>query len=356
MKILVIAGGTGGHIYPALSIAQQFKKNGNIISWIGKKESLEEKICHEEGFQFFPIKSKGFLGKSFISKMESLFFLFLGFLISSLYLLKIKPDFIVSTGGYISLAPGLVGSFYCPLVIHEQNSIPGLANRVLSKRSALNLEAFQNTFEGQQYKTFWVGNPVRSEITTAEKKINNDGHTFNILVLGGSQGSQQINEILTRAFKEKEALPNWKIVHQVGSLDKKLLEESYKSSGVRYELVEYINNMGEIYADTDMVISRAGAMTLSEICEHNIPSILIPLPWSAEDHQYKNALHMHRLGASELIESDINNSDRLFELLIKMEKDHNKRDFMASASAKVFPKSSAKLIYAKINESLKIQT
>ena len=166
-----------------------------------------------------------------------------------------------------------------------------------------------------------------------------------------SQGSQQINEILTRAFKEKEALPNWKIVHQVGSLDKKLLEESYKSS-VRYELVEYINNMGEIYADTDMVISRAGAMTLSEICEHNIPSILIPLLVGRRSSVQK-CIAYASLRASELIESDINNSDRLFELLIKMEKDNNKRDFMASASAKVFPKSSAKLIYAKINESPK---
>ena len=354
MRVLVIAGGTGGHIYPALSIAKEFKQIKNEIFWIGKRKSLEEKICNDEGFNFFPIKATGFLGKGFMSKLKSLYFLFLGFRICFDYMKDIRPDLIISTGGYMSLAPGLVGSFFCPLIIHEQNSVPGLANRILSTRSTVIFEAFKGAFKGKRLNASWVGNPVREKISSyknTKKKLNEN---FNILVLGGSQGSKQLNEILCKAFENKKTPDSWRITHQVGKLDTSLLRKSYENSGAKFQIEDFIHDMGKVYSEADIIISRAGAMTLSEICELSKPSILLPLPWSADDHQYKNALYLQNLGAAILIESDLQNSKKLFELLISIEKEHNRRESMAFAAGKAFPESSSKLIYKKIHESLKI--
>ena len=147
-----------------LSIAKEFKQINNEIFWIGKRKGLEEKICKDEGFNFFPIKATGFLGKGFLSKLKSLYFLFLGFRIGFYYMKDIRPDLIISTGGYMSLAPGLVGSFFCPLIIHEQNSVPGLANRILSTRSTVVFEAFKGAFKGKRLNASWVGNPVRKKL------------------------------------------------------------------------------------------------------------------------------------------------------------------------------------------------
>ena len=131
MKVLIIAGGTGGHVYPALSIANEFQNDGNTIYWIGKKNSLEENIALREDFLFYPINARGFLGKNFFAKISSIFFVFVALIRSFFLIRNIKPDIIITTGGYLSLAPGLIGSLFCPLFIHEQNSVPGLTNSCL---------------------------------------------------------------------------------------------------------------------------------------------------------------------------------------------------------------------------------
>ena len=169
MNILIIAGGTGGHVYPALSIAKEFQNQENSIFWIGQDGSLENRISSEEKFLFYPISSRGFLGKGFFKKVISLFF-FLIAIIKSIFLLnRIKPDIIVSTGGYVSLAPSIVGSLFCPLFIHEQNSIAGLTNKILHRFSSVTFEAFPGTFHSLEEKVVCVGNPVRDDIS----KISN---------------------------------------------------------------------------------------------------------------------------------------------------------------------------------------
>ena len=131
MNILIIAGGTGGHVYPALSIANEFKDDGNTIYWIGRKNSLEENIALSEDFSFYPINARGFLGKNFFAKLSSIFFVFTALIRSFFLISRIKPDIIITTGGYLTLVPGLIGSLFSPLFIHEQNSVPGLTNRIL---------------------------------------------------------------------------------------------------------------------------------------------------------------------------------------------------------------------------------
>ena len=351
MNILIIAGGTGGHVYPALSIAKQFKNQENSIIWIGQDGSLENRISSEENFLFYPINSRGFLGKGFFKKIISLFFLQVAIIKSIFLIKKIKPDIIVSTGGYVSLAPSIVGSLFCPLFIHEQNSIAGLTNKILHRFSSVTFEAFPGTFHSLEEKVVCVGNPVRDDISKITfNKI--DPSRFKILVLGGSQGSKQINDIFTMVLTKNKIPSSWSFLHQTGKQDIGELKLAYEKSCVEFEIRSYIEKMVEAYQNCDIVISRSGAMTVSEICSARKPSILLPLPWSSDNHQYINAKYLQERGAAEIIDSSVSSSENLFKLLIELENDHNRRESMVHSAAKVFPDSAVQNIYKIINESL----
>ncbi len=354
MNILIIAGGTGGHVYPALSIANEFQDDSNTISWIGKKNGLEESIALSENFLFYPIDARGFLGKNFFAKISSIFFLFKALIRSFFLMNTIKPEIIISTGGYISLAPSLIGSFFCPLFIHEQNSIPGLTNRILHKRSKITFEAFPDTFNNLTNKVKCVGNPIRDDIVNISPINKSNEKKFNILILGGSQGSKQINDILITILLTERVPSHWSFIHQAGKLTSKELRDAYIESGNEFVIKEFLENMAEAYQFCDVVISRSGAMTISEICSVQKPSILLPLPWSSENHQYINAEYLKNRGAAEIIESDVSNSIQLLELLINLESDHNRLNSMAYSASKVFPQFASKNIYKSINESLTI--
>ena len=351
MNILIIAGGTGGHVYPALSIAKEFKNQENSIFWIGQDGSLENRISSEEKFLFYPINSRGFLGKGFFKKIISLFF-FLIAIIKSIFLLnRIKPDIIFSTGGYVSLAPSIVGSLFCPLFIHEQNSIAGLTNKILHRFSSVTFEAFPRTFRSLEEKVICVGNPVRDDISKITvNKI--DPSRLKILILGGSQGSRQINDILTKILTKNKIPSSWSFLHQTGKQSIGELKLAYEKTCVEFEIRSYIENMVEAYQNCDIIISRSGAMTVSEICSARKPSILLPLPWSSDNHQYINAKYLQQRGAAEIIESSVSSAENLFKLLIELENDHNRRESMALSAAKVFPDSAVQNICKTINESL----
>ena len=354
MNILIIAGGTGGHVYPALSIAREFNQKGHSISWIGQEGSLEERICLDEKYLFYHVKSKGYLGKGLIQKLVALYFFKVAFIKSFFLIKKIKPDLVISMGGYVTLGPALVGSLFSPLFIHEQNSIAGLANKILHRRSQITFEAFPETFRNFKHKVACVGNPVRKEIADLSHNEIRDSSMFRILVLGGSQGSKQINEIITSALNHKTISPKWSFVHQTGKLEHYDLKQAYINSGAKFEIKEYIHDMASEYRNCDIIVSRSGAMTVSEICSAGKPSILLPLPWSADNHQHINAMYLHEKGAAEVIESNISNSESLFNLLIGLENNHNKMKSMMHAASKVFPEFTSEKIYKIIYESVKI--
>ena len=177
---------------------------------------------------------------------------------------------------------------------------------------------------------------------------------FNILILGGSQGSKQINDILINILQTKKIPSHWSFIHQVGKLTSEKLKDAYTESGNEFVIKEFLENIAEAYQFCDIVISRSGAMTVSEICSVQKPSILLPLPWSSENHQYINAQYLKNRGAAEIIDSDVSNSIQLLELLIKLESDHNRLNSMAYSASKVFPQFASKNIYKSINESLTI--
>ena len=351
MRVLILAGGTGGHVYPALSVAKEFKRNEFSISWIGKKDSLESKLSNAEGFNFISLDTKGFKGKNIFGKIISLIYLEIN-LVKSLFIIKkMKPDVVFSTGGYVTLAPALASYILSiPIFIHEQKSIPGLVNRILNRLSKLTFEAFPDSFN-KSSKIHTVGNPVRSGIiknpaTEAKKKEH-----FNILILGGSQGSKQLNEIVLKAFKDKVIPSYWRIVHQTGDLDKSSIVDIYSKQSFSYEVVSYIEDIGRAYHESDLVVGRSGAMTVSEICCSSKPSILFPLPWAADNHQYFNAKFLEDKKASILLESSLDSADRLFTLLNDLEKDHNARHSMSLNAFDAFPVSSGNRIVEIINES-----
>ena len=351
MKALILAGGTGGHVYPALSVAKELRRNQFSISWIGKKGSLENKFSKDETFDFICLDTKAFKGKNIYGKVIALLYLAINFVKCFLIIRKIKPDIVFSTGGYVSLAPALATFILSiPLFIHEQNSIPGLVNKILNRISKLTFEAFPGSF-AESSKIHTVGNPVRSEIIKKPRTGLINKEKFSILVLGGSQGSKQLNEILESSFKDKVIPSNWHIIHQVGNLDKSQIEAVYSKKNCSYEVISYIENMGKAYHDSDLVIARSGAMTISEICCSSKPSILFPLPWAADNHQYFNAKFLADKKASILLESSLDSADALFVLLNDLEKDHNARHSMGLNAFNAFPISSVNRIVEIINES-----
>ena len=351
MKVLILAGGTGGHVYPALSVAKEFSRSKHSIFWIGKKLSLESELSKKESFNFTSLETRGFKGKNIIGKIVSLIYLEINFLKSIFIIKKIKPDMVFSTGGHVTLAPALASYLLSiPLFIHEQNSVPGLVNKILNKLSKLTFEAFPGSFN-KSPKIHTVGNPVRSEIIKSPPPKPTIKEHFNILILGGSQGSRQLNEIVLKAFKNKMIPSHWHIVHQIGDLDRSSIVEAYSKHDCSYEVIPYITNIGEAYHQSDLVIGRSGAMTISEICCSSKPSILLPLPWATDNHQYLNAKFLEDKNASIVLESTLDSADSLFTLLNDLEKDHNARHSMSVNAFNTFPTSSCNKIIEIINES-----
>ena len=355
MKVFIAAGRTGGHVYPAMTVARDFKNENLEIFWFGNQKSLEEKICEEENFNFIKLSSRGFLKKNYFEKIKALIYLIQAFLKVLLVFIKHKPDLLFVTGGFISLAPGLVAYFLrIPLFIQEQNSIPGLSNRILHNFSKLTFSGFPESFKKYPDKVIFTGNPVREDIKNYKKiadKESGKGNEFKILVLGGSQGSSQLNDIILESLKKIEDINHLIIIHQTGKKEKIGIQERYKELGVNSTVKDYITDMGFYYSQADLIISRAGAMTISEICTLGKASILLPLPWSADNHQYHNAMYLKEREASEVIESTIESSEDLALLIGELRKD-SKRRLLLEKNAKNLFNTPLKTIHKLINESI----
>ncbi len=359
MKALFVAGGTGGHVYPALEVAREFKNSGVQIYWIGKENSLEHEFSKIEGFRFEPIKSSGFRKKNHIEKILSVFYLITSFINSIIILLKIKPRFIFCFGGYLSLGPGFASFMVrVPLFIHEQNSVAGTANKLLANLATEVFEGFPKSFNRNLENINFVGNPVRQEITsfTHTNKAETSTNKFKLLILGGSQGSTQLNSLVMDSLSEVKDKKNWEIVHQTGKADREELNNFYKDLNINFKVESFIKNMGEVYSNCDLVISRAGAMTVSELLITHTPSILLPLPWATDDHQTLNAKYLESLGAARVLESDNKNISKLASLLTRLSVNKEERLSMINSAKLADNQEVTKVILKKINESIKKDT
>ncbi|MBF0343228.1 MAG: undecaprenyldiphospho-muramoylpentapeptide beta-N-acetylglucosaminyltransferase [Nitrospirae bacterium] len=309
-KVVIAGGGTGGHLYPAIAIAEEIKKQAPDIEilFMGTDRGIETRVLPLEKYYVKLLKTEGFVGMSLRKKITALFRLIVAFFEAYSFLRSVRPSIIIGTGGYASFVPILAAFLLAiPIVIHEQNSIPGLANRVLARladKVCITYENSQSYFS--KNKVIITGNPVRDKIVKAAKS---DGvnmfslreDLFTLLIFGGSSGASRLNDAMIEtlpilsAYKDKI-----QFLHQTGNKDYEIVRGAYQRHGFSGTVTPFIYNMPEAYAVCEMLISRAGATTLAEITTIGIPSILVPYPYVSA-HQEANAARLSNSGAAIMI-------------------------------------------------------
>lgn len=347
-KLFVLAGGgTGGHIYPAIAIAHSLQRlNSNVdIVFIGGRGRLEASIIPEKGFRFYPITVEGFPRKATLKWFRVILKMFQGVFQSYKYLKSLHPDVVIGTGGYVS-GPVLFAAslLRIPIVIQEQNVSPGLTNRILSRRvkaAYLALDSDTHPFPNKIKQI--TGNPIRLEIATyprfdeTYKKYNLSPNRKTIFVMGGSQGARVINDIMIETCplivksiltqelhnnstinektKEMDTIPI-QIVHQTGKTGTETVEDAYSSHSIPNYVSPFFDQVEEIYSITDVMICRAGGMTVSEVTACGIPTIFIPLPAAVGNNQVSNAYTVANAGAAVVLEqNDLQPEDVVGELI-----------------------------------------
>ena len=321
-KILIMAGGTGGHIFPALAIAKELKERGAVVEWLGGKNAMESRLVPRHGYKFHGASSSGLRGKNLLVILKAFFLLGCGFFQTVIIFIKYRPNIVIGMGGYASGIGGLISKlFFVPLFIHEQNSVPGTTNRLLSRLASKCFQAFENTFP-ESAGAITTGNPILFNPIPK----NRPKSVKNLLVLGGSLGAKKINQTIPQI---KTCVNIW---HQTGENHLEEVRVLYKKSqhyGAKIE--PFIENMAEAYAWADLVISRAGAMTISELIASNSLAILIPFPYAIDNHQKINAEILSKNEAGILLEEENLNpeaidrkiealsKDKLYEMAKKLE-------------------------------------
>jgi len=299
-KIIIFAAGTGGHIYPAISIAKELIEKNISVLWIGTKQGIENRIVTDLNIKIEHINFSGIRGKSLITMVKMPFQLLKATIQSLIIIKKYNPSISLSMGGYISF-PCCIASFILrkPIIIHEQNIIFGLANNILKYLSRKVILGMPIKNNNKKFKYF--GNPTRYENIIIKKKSPKQ-KKINILVIGGSLGAKIFNEIVPQAIYslKKELDYEINIIHQTGKTNI-IAEKQYKNINVNIDLKEYIDSMKEVYEWCDIIICRGGAITISELTLFGVPSIIVPYPYATDDHQMKNSMYLERNEAAIVI-------------------------------------------------------
>ena len=302
--ILILAGGTGGHIYPAIALANTFIEHNHTVSWIGTGNDLEESVINKKNINFYSISSKGYRGKRLLSKMIFLLTFPVRLIKALLIVKQVKPDVTIGMGGYVTLFGGIISRiFRIPLVLHEQNAILGGTNKILLKLASkvcFGIPLDRNQNHSINYKI--TGNPIRDEYLNFNKPNSDLSNPFKLLVLGGSQGASYLNKNLPKVIEDLDHQMKFDIVHQSGA--NKQHEVSYEglANVTSAKIYPYMHNPAIFYEWADIVICRAGAMTITEIMATSNLAIFIPYPHAIENHQFYNAKKLVDGGAAFLVE------------------------------------------------------
>lgn len=300
--IVIMAGGTGGHIMPGLAVADCLRDAGWRVVWMGNPDGMESKLVPPHHFEMVWLHFSALRGKGWMRKLLLPFNLLRGFWQAWRAFGRIRPHVVLGMGGYISFPGGMMAALRgIPLVLHEQNAIPGLANKVLASVADRVLTGFPGVFK----KGHWVGNPVRAEIAAlpapAFRYAQRGPERLHLLVLGGSLGAQALNETLPKALASIPEEERPQIVHQSGEKHLEALRKAYAAAGVKAHTVAFIEDMAGAYEWADLVICRAGASTIGELACAGVASILVPYPHAVDDHQTANARFLAQAGAAILL-------------------------------------------------------
>ena len=299
---LVMAGGTGGHIFPGLAVAEVLRGQGWNVHWLGAPApSMESQLVPTRGLPFEAVHFGGVRGKGLISMALLPMRLLIAFWQSLQVIRRLRPDVVVGLGGYITFPGGMMGVLMGkPLVLHEQNSVAGMANKVLAHVA----DRVLSTFPGVLPQTQWVGNPMRegflNQATPAERFSNRSG-PLRVLVVGGSLGAQALNSGVPQALALMPPAQRPQVVHQGGIQHLQTLQDNYAKAGVQAELLPFIEDTASAFANTDVVICRAGASTVSELAAVGVAALFVPFPHAVDDHQTVNAQFLVGKNAGWLI-------------------------------------------------------
>ena len=338
IKILIAAGTTGGHLYPALAIADYVKKrveNPDILFLISRRCSSDE--ITKSGFQTAAIFARGWDRNKLFSIIPCLLEAFLSLIQSFILILRFKPDLVMGMGSYLSVSPVIAAYLMrIPTLIHEQNIVPGFTNKLLANIATEVDVAFDETkkYLSCKNKIVTVGNPIRDDILKAVDKRHNMA-SKTILVFGGSQGAHQINIVSSDTFINiRENLKDWHIIHITGEKDYQLILDKYKETHLDVKVMPFTEHIADIYSISDLIISRSGAMTISEISLFGIPAILIPYPHAAANHQFYNGKFLSDNNAAIIVEEKNLRTATLSEIILDLIKDEHKLKQMALNSRK----------------------
>lgn len=299
--LMVMAGGTGGHIFPALAVAQQLRDEGWRVVWLGNPEGMEARLVPQHGFEMVWVRFSAVRGKGLLRKLLLPFNLLRGFWQGLRAIRQVRPSVVLGMGGYITFPAGMMAALTgVPLVLHEQNSVAGMANKVLSGVA----DRIATGFPAALPKGEWVGNPVRPEIAALpepdERMVGRSG-PLQVLVVGGSLGAQALNEVVPEALSLVPPALRPQVVHQAGEKHLDGLHENYARAGTSAHCVSFIEDMAGAYEWADLVICRAGALTVAELAAAGAASVLVPYPHAVDDHQTANARFLVDAGAAILL-------------------------------------------------------
>ena len=299
--IMIMAGGTGGHIFPALAVAHAMRDAGWRVVWLGNPEGMEARLVPQHGFEMVNLKFAALRGKGLLRKLLLPLNLLKGFWQAQKAIRQVQPNVVLGMGGYITFPGGMMASLLGkPLVVHEQNSVAGLANRVLAGVADRIVTGFPDVLKNG----VWAGNPVRPEIARiappAERFAERTG-ALRLLIIGGSLGAQALNEMVPKGFALLGASDQPQIVHQAGEKHLEALKANYVAVGVQAHCVSFIDDMAGAYEWADLVICRSGALTVAELAAAGVASILVPFPHAVDDHQTGNAKFLVNVGGAFLL-------------------------------------------------------
>ena len=328
--LLVMAGGTGGHVFPGLCVADKLKAKGWQVSWLGTKDRMEAQLVPKHGYEIDFIDISGVRNNGIIRLMVAPFHILKSILQARAVLKKRNVNLVIGMGGFAS-GPGGIAAWILgiPIILHEQNAAAGLTNRLLAPFCKKILMGFDGTFNNK--KALLVGNPVReSLINIPAKKISAKNEPLKVLIVGGSLGAKVLNDLLPIVMKDLDS-DQYQIIHQSGKGHFNKLQNDYQKSQIKADVREFIDDMDQVYDWADLVVCRAGALTVAEVAIVGLPAIFVPLPHAVDDHQTKNAQNLVvKQGAILIAQKDLN-KDRLREYLIRF---RSSKQLLTEMSAK----------------------
>ncbi len=316
--VLIMAGGTGGHVFPALAVAEELVARGVAVSWLGTRRGLEARVVPAAGYPLETMRVSGLRGKGAVRLLLAPFMLLIALLQALVILLRLRPQAVLGMGGFASGPGGVIAWLLRrPLLIHEQNSVAGMTNRWLAPLARTVMEAFPGSLPAK-YRPLHTGNPVRREITLLPEPAGRLAHrqgALRVLVIGGSLGAHALNTAVPAAMTRLSPGNTCSVRHQTGAADLDVVRQAYTAAGIDAQVSAFIDDMAAAYAWADLVICRAGALTVAELAVVGVAAILVPFPHASDDHQTGNARFLADAGAAILVPQQTLDPECLGQLL-----------------------------------------